>query len=286
MSAYPSMAKFRTINGKRTITNYNQVFKNITVLGEGGNGVVWKVQDTRSGKYYALKQIDDYDDDTIREINVLRTLSDAFGDSVVKYYDYFFYQNKLSILMEFIQGFTVNEFFRRGFTLDNFIDFAIWLTDIVAKLHAKNYVHRDIKPDNILITHGKYKLIDFGYSCRLGKPIDKLSCKLSSPGTPYYVAPEIYTREYEKNMMKYYKSADVYASGVTLYHLLTRHFPYQLKQRIAIMSPYKPISVRNVNTKISNDINYNIYKMVAIDVNERFTARQANQKFRTIKREM
>lgn len=286
MSAYPAMAKFKTIDGKKIITNYNQVFKNISTIGRGSNGVVWKIQDIQSGKYYALKQVIDYDDDTLREIDILRTFSREFGSSVVKYYDYFFYQHKLSILMEYIEGITVGDFFRKGFGLMDFVNFAIWLTNTVAMLHNKGYVHRDIKPANIMVTKEKYKLIDFGYSCRVGKPTDKLSCKLSSPGSNYYAAPELYTREYEKDMIKYYKAIDVYACGVTLYRLLTGGYPYQLYKEIVIISPYRPIYVRGVSSKLGNTINDIIHGMVMVDVYQRLTAQQAHKQFLTVKQQL
>lgn len=281
--SYPGGVKFRTIDGKKIITNYDQVFKNVAILGQGGNGVVWKIRDVKSGKYYALKVINQYDDDTIREIDVLKILSRELDNNVVKYYDYFFYQGKLSILMEYIEGITVGDFFRRGFGLMDFIQFGIWLTDTVALLHKMGYVHRDIKPGNIMVANKKYKLIDFGYSCRLGKPIDKLSCKFGSLGTEKYAAPELYTKEYEKNMTKYYKAADVYACGVTLYHLLTGSYPYQLYKDIVIVSPYKPINVRGASPKVGNLINTTLHDMVIIDVNNRITLQQANKSFHQIK---
>lgn len=281
MSAYPSLIKFKLIHGKKIIINYNQIFKNISILGQGGNGIVIKVMDIISGKYYALKTINKYDDDTIREIEILRQFSNEFGSSVVKYYNYFFYQNVLCILMEYIHGVTVDEYFNNNFSLLDFINFAVWLTSIISLLHKKNYVHRDIKPSNIMVVNGKYKLIDFGYSCRVGKinVKDNLSCTVSTPGTPYYAAPEIYNGTFKKNINKYYKTIDVYACGVTLYNILTGKFPYKLYNHSIIMSNYIHININQIPRILNNYINNLIHQMVLINPDNRITIENAKNKF-------
>lgn len=87
----------------------------------------------------------------------------------------------------------------------------------VGALHRLAIVHRDIKPDNLhLDAQGKLRILDLGVSASDGQEFSEIN----NPGTPSYMAPDLYAGERAN------ESTDLYAVGVSLYELLTRHYPY------------------------------------------------------------
>lgn len=87
----------------------------------------------------------------------------------------------------------------------------------VAALHRLSIIHRDIKPDNLhLDAQGKLRILDLGVASTDSQEFNEIN----NPGTPSYMAPDLYTGARAN------ESTDLYAVGVTLYELLTRHYPY------------------------------------------------------------
>lgn len=103
-------------------------------------------------------------------------------------------------------------------SLNQGIDIATHLLRALGMLHRRNILHRDIKPDNLLLNQdGDLRVLDFGLAYCPG-----LSTQAPGelPGTPSYIAPEIYSGAAPT------ASQDLYSAGVTLYYLLTGHYPH------------------------------------------------------------
>jgi serine/threonine protein phosphatase PrpC len=97
-------------------------------------------------------------------------------------------------------------------------DIAPRLLKALGQLHRRNILHRDIKPENLLWgDDGELRLLDFGLAYCPGLSQDEAH---SLPGTPSYIAPEAFDGAPPSPQQ------DLYAAGVTLYHLLTGHYPY------------------------------------------------------------
>ena len=105
-----------------------------------------------------------------------------------------------------------------GLTLEEGRTIAVRLARAAAALHRDGIIHRDIKPDNIILeTSGSLKLLDLG-AVRLPGLEDEASVDI--PGTPAYVAPEMFAGEHGN------PATDLYAIGVTVFRALTREYPY------------------------------------------------------------
>jgi serine/threonine protein phosphatase PrpC len=100
-------------------------------------------------------------------------------------------------------------------------DMAARMLKAVAALHRMGIIHRDIKPDNLhLGADGRLRLLDLGVAASDGLDAHEVFNEINNPGTPSYMAPELYRG------MRANEASDLYAAGVTLYHLLTRKYPY------------------------------------------------------------
>lgn len=105
------------------------------------------------------------------------------------------------------------------FTASDAANIGISLVKGLGALHRLNIVHRDIKPDNLhQDDDGRLRILDLGVALNPNSSITAPAT--GNPGTPSFMAPELFRGETAN------PQSDLYAAGVTLYHLLTRHYPY------------------------------------------------------------
>lgn len=104
------------------------------------------------------------------------------------------------------------------------IQLGIQLMRALGSLHRLQVIHRDIKPENLhLGSDGVLRVLDLGVAWS-ANAADTAS--LSNPGTPSYMAPELFVRDSKGKMPVASAQTDIYAAGVTLYYLLSQHYPY------------------------------------------------------------
>ncbi|MEM7800888.1 MAG: AAA family ATPase [Chloroflexota bacterium] len=199
-------------------------------IGKGGMGVVYRATDRLSGEMVALKQVTLFRDQQeqsenssisfkdmrlalTHEFHTLATLRHPHIISVLDYgFDAetqpFFTMNYLPEAETILEA-------GRGKSIDEIVKLIRDLLQALAYVHRRGVLHRDIKPDNVLVSGGDLRVLDFGLS------IDDSRNGLSQAGTPLYMAPELIEAPY------YSKQTDLYAVGVLFYQLLTEKHPFE-----------------------------------------------------------
>ena len=146
--------------------------------------------------------------------------------------------------------------------LPQWLEMARQLLQAVGVLHRRNLLHRDIKPDNLhLGSDGQLRLLDFGLAYCPGLSEDPLH---DVPGTPSYLAPEAFDGQPPSPRQ------DLYAVGVTLYRLLTGHYPYGEVEAFQRPRFGQPVNAARYRPDLPEWLQHTLQQAVAADPAQRF----------------
>ncbi|WP_330085114.1 bifunctional protein-serine/threonine kinase/phosphatase [Methylocystis iwaonis] len=200
-------------------------FRLESILSEGRYSLLMRATDLQTGRSLALKfphprvaEDETYRLAFVNEAWVAARVRSPFIGEIVELPPG--RQTRLYSAMPFYEGETLEQRLRRkprvGLAEGQLI--ATRLSRAVATLHRSGVIHRDVKPDNvILLREGGLKLVDLGV-CRAPRLDDFSSQEI--PGTPSYMAPELFQGAVGD------ESSDLYATGVTIYRMFTGAYPY------------------------------------------------------------
>ncbi len=192
------------------------------LIGSGGMSVVWRAHDDVLDRPVAVKMLSRAGSDRFRL--QLRTEARAYGrlntPRIAQVYDYGETDTAASYLvMEYVTGEPLSHRLRTGAMPPTAaIAMAAQVADALRDAHAHGLVHRDVKPDNVILTDGGAKLVDFGICAMIGAPDADADGRLL--GTPAYLAPERIADAPAQ------PASDVYGLGVLLYRALTGSLPW------------------------------------------------------------
>jgi len=226
----------------------NERYRILSILGQGGQGAVFKAQDTKEGdKIVAVKVVTWNDfgksNDTLKrvtaEYNALRKLSHP---GIIAVYDaHRLGDQSCYIAMEFVDGQPLNEKIGKLSSAIQFSEVAMILLKVARGLqcaHEANIIHRDLKPANILVgKDGSVKIIDFGLARDMVDGITITETK-HMVGTRNYMSPE--------QLMKTEKPderADIYALGMLAFEMVEGKAPFAAETDHEVMGGHlmKPI---------------------------------------------
>jgi serine/threonine protein kinase len=242
------------------------------MLGRGGMGCVYRVRNLISDRHDALKVlVSDIDSSPqiaerfLREIKVQASLSHP---NIAALHTALRHQNQLLMVMEYVDGHTLDEKLRFGLPLG--AEAVAWTIQLLSALdyaHARGIVHRDIKPANIIISRsGLVKLLDFGIASRQDGEL-RLTAAGTPIGTLYYMSPEqIRTKPLDGR-------ADIYSTGILLYEALAGRRPIDGEDAYTVMQAhlgYRPVAPHLLNTSIPLPLSNAIMKAIEKDPADRF----------------
>lgn len=250
----------------------NDRYQIIRTIGEGGMANVYLAYDTILDRNVAVKILrGDLAND---EKFVRRFQREAISASslnhpnIVEMYDVGEDDGKYFIVMEYLEGQTLKSLIkRRGhLTLAEVIDIMLQLTSGLACAHDSYIIHRDIKPQNVLILEdGKVKITDFGIAMALNS--NELTQTNSVMGSVHYLPPE------QANGSGASIKSDIYSLGILMYELLTGKLPFKGENavEIAIKQMRDPIpSVCDFNPEIPQSVENIILKAAAKNPKNRY----------------
>src|SRR5690349_18749816 len=140
-------------------------YRILSIVGEGGMGVVYKAEDERLGRVVALKVIREIEGEVSRRRfwQEARTAAQVAHPHACRIYDITEDQNRLVLVMEFIEGELLARRLERGsLPAQEAAQIALALLSALEAFHKLGIVHRDLKPGNIVLSNGGTKLLDFG----------------------------------------------------------------------------------------------------------------------------
>ncbi|XP_065665221.1 cyclin-dependent kinase 2 isoform X2 [Hydra vulgaris] len=197
------------------------IFQKLEKIGEGTYGVVYKAKNKQTGKVIALKKIR-LDTDTegvpstaIREIALLRELTHP---NIVQLLDVIQSQARLFLVFEYLNQ-DLKKYMdiapKEGIKMNQIKSYTHQLLNGIAYCHAHRVLHRDLKPQNLLIdTEGKIKLADFGLARAFGLPMRSYTHEVV---TLWYRAPEILL-----GTKMYSTAVDIWSIGCIFVEMMTR----------------------------------------------------------------
>jgi tetratricopeptide (TPR) repeat protein/predicted Ser/Thr protein kinase len=200
-------------------------------LGQGGMGMVYRAHDSLLQRDVAIKVMSITGLGTeghSRLLSEAQTVAKLKHPNIVAVYDAGVFEDQPFIVMEYVQGKTLNEV-----NLDGFEQIVAVTNQICAALqhaHEQGVVHRDLKPENVLIEpDGTVRLMDFGLAL---SPASRMTESGLIMGTVFYMSPE-QAFGYEIT-----PQSDLYSLGVILYELTTKRLPFEAEDALAVITQH------------------------------------------------
>ena len=242
------------------------------LIGVGGMAMVYKAYDTVDDKTVAIKILKDEflgNSDFIRRFkNESKAIAVLSHPNIVKVYDVSFGDRLQYIVMEYIDGITLKEYISHQHVIPwkEAVHFTVQILQALQHAHEKGIVHRDMKPQNImLLQDGSIKVTDFGIARFSNNETRTMTDK--AIGSVHYIAPEQARGDNTDG------KADIYSVGVMLYEMLTGKLPFDADSAVsvAIMQMQNdPKPLREINDKIPEGIEEITLRAMRKDPNQRY----------------
>jgi serine/threonine protein kinase len=262
----------------QTVSHYRIIEK----VGGGGMGVVYKAQDTRLDRFVALKFLPEglaHDRQAMERFRREAKAASALNHpNICTIYDIGEENGKSYIAMEYLDGATL-KYFIRGKPLDveRILEISSEIADALAAAHAKNIIHRDVKPANIFVTAGgRVKVLDFGLA-KIGNPAtaddESITVTLSQAGSVVGTLPYMSPEQLQGRRLDH--RTDIFSLGTVLYEIATGVRPFGGLSAMELCSSIlrdTPKSITEFRADLPISLQRVVERCLAKEVNERFAS--------------
>ena len=258
----------RTLNGRYRLDQ---------LIGEGGMAVVYRGYDLVLGRVVAVKLLREQfgsDQNFLLRFNrEAQAAARLTHPNIANVYDVGHDRDTHYIVMEFVNGPNLKDLIRRQgpFSVDGAAFILRQVADALDAAHRHGLVHRDVKPQNILVDeNGHAKVVDFGIAKGLSD--SNLTEAGTGMGTVHYVSPEQARGE------RATPASDIYSTGIVLYEMLTKQLPFDADTPVGVAMQHVsalPPSPREFNPAIPPQVEDIIMRALAKDPNDRYPTASA-----------
>jgi serine/threonine-protein kinase len=265
-----------------TISHY----RIIEQLGQGGQATAYKAEDSRLNRMVVIKtllpELSSSETARRRFEREARLASALDHQNICAIYDIGESDGLCYIVMPFIEGRTLKQVINhQPLEILSALSIAIQVADAIAAAHSRGIIHRDIKPNNIIVSdQGQVKVLDFGLAKMIAgeeselaasAELDKSMTEIGVPyGTTGYGSPEQASGEHVDHR------TDIFSLGVVLYEMITGRQPFKGRNRIEILN-----SVINDEPDPAYDINQNVPTALQ-DILDRAMGKRPRDRFSTM----
>ncbi len=244
------------------------------IIGVGGMAYVYKAYDNIDDRIVAVKILkEEYlanEDFTRRFKNESKAIAILSHPNIVKVYDVSFGERLQYIVMECVDGITLKEYIdqQKQFKWKEAVHFTVQILRALQHAHDKGIVHRDIKPQNImLLPDGTIKVADFGIARFSRQDIRATRNTDKAIGSVHYISPEQARGDITD------EKADIYSVGVMMYEMLTGQLPFEADNAVSVaimqlQSEAKPI--REIDASIPEGLEEITVKAMQKDPSKRY----------------
>ena len=247
-------------------------YRVIGVVGSGGTGKVYKVQNVITERFEAMKVLlpDLANEPKLAErfMREIRVHSGLEHPNIASFRTALRVGNQLLLVMELVEGITLLDKLEAGALAPaTAMDYTTQVLSALECAHSHGVIHRDVKLSNMMLTPaGVVKLLDFGIAKRITD--HDLTLNDTTLGSPYYIAPEQI-----QGAATVDKRADLYSVGISLYEMVTGKKPFDGPDRFSIMFAHvkeMPVPPLEVNRQLPKALSDLILKAVAKSPDGRF----------------
>ena len=203
----------------------------IELVGSGGMSEVYKAKDHKLNRYVAAKVLKNEFSDDRNFVSKFRVEAQSAAGlahpNIVNVYDVGEDEGIYYIVMEYVEGITLKDYiYDHGrLTVEEALDFSLQIASGIEVAHQNHTIHRDIKPQNIIVSkNGTLKITDFG----IARAATSNTVASNAMGSVHYISPEQARGGYSD------EKSDIYSLGITMYEMVTGRVPFEGDNNVTV----------------------------------------------------